>query len=143
MTRRFPLVDLRTLARPLLTVPAGTPLAEALRRAAEDGRTDPALAVADSSGRIVALVDPVGAARVPKERRPWVTVDTVARGVDGVPVMSQELSGEQVVRAVQAHPGAQYLVTAGEDVVGVLYVGDLARVLEPRRAGSRPNPAQK
>jgi hypothetical protein len=57
--------------------------------------------------------------------------------------MSQELTGEQVVRAVQAHPGAQYLVTAGEDVVGVLYVGDLATVLEPRRAGVRPKPAKK
>jgi Zn-dependent protease len=143
MTRRFPLVDLKTLARPLLSVPSGTPLSEAQRRVAEDDRTDPALAVADSSGRIVALVDPVGAERVPRDRRPWVTVDTVARGVDGVPAMSQELTGEQVVRAVQAHPGAQYLVTAGEDVVGVLYVGDLATVLEPRRAGVRPRPAKK
>jgi hypothetical protein len=34
---------------------------------------------------------------------------------------------------VQAHPGAQYLVTTGEDVVGVLHVADLATVLEPRR----------
>jgi Zn-dependent protease len=143
MTRRFPLVDLKALARPLLAVPTGTPLAEAQRRAAEDERTDPALAVADSSGRIVALVDPVGAERVPRERRPWVTVDSVARGVDGLPAMSRELTGEQVVRAVQAHPGAQYLVTAGEDVVGVLYVGDLATVLEPRRAAVRPRPAKK
>ena len=42
-----------------------------------------------------------------------------------------------VVRAVQAHPGAQYLVTAGEDVVGVLHVADLAGVLEPQRAARR------
>ena len=34
---------------------------------------------------------------------------------------------------MQANPGAQYLVTAGEDVVGVLRVADLARLLEPRR----------
>ena len=143
MTRRFPLVALKTLARPLLAVPTGTPLSEAQRRVAEDARTDPALAIEDSAGRIVALVDPVSAARVPRERRPWVTVDTVARGVDGVPVMSAELNGEQVVRAVQTHPGAQYLVTAGEDVVGVLYVADLATVLEPRRAAGKPNPAKK
>ena len=143
MTRRFPLVDLKALARPLLAVPSGTPLSEAQRRAAEDGPTRAALAIADSSGRIVALVDPVGAQRVPKERRPWVSVDTVARGVDGVPAMSRELTGEQVVRAVQAHPGAQYLVTAGEDVVGVLYVGDLATVLEPRRAARRPDSTGK
>jgi Zn-dependent protease len=142
MTRRFPLVDLNQLARPVFSVPSGTPLGEAQRRAAEDGRTRLALAVADSSGRIIALVDPVGADRVPVERRPWVAVDSVARGVGAMPAMSLSLTGEQVVRAVQAHPGAQYLVTAGEDVVGVLYVADLATVLEPRRA-RRPTPAPK
>jgi hypothetical protein len=88
----------------------------------------------------VALVDAAAAAAVPPERRPWVAVDTVSRGIDGVPVLSTGLSGEQVVRAVQANPGAQYLVTAGEDVVGVLHVADLAQVLEPRRGAGRPPP---
>ncbi len=138
MTRRFPLVDLRALARPVLSVPSGTSLGEAQRRAAEDDRAALALAVADSSGRILALVDPAGADRVPVERRPWVSVDTVARGVDAMPALAAGLSGEQVVRAVQAHPGAEYLVTAGEDVLGVLHVADLAGVLEPRRAGRPP-----
>src|SRR5689334_13391311 len=138
MTRRFPLVDLRALARPVLSVPSGTSLGEAQRRAAEDDRPGLALAVADSSGRILALVDPIGAERVPVERRPWVSVDTVARGVDAMPALSAGLTGEQVVRAVQAHPGAQYLVTAGDDVLGVLHVADLAGVLEPRRAGRPP-----
>jgi Zn-dependent protease len=150
MTRRFPLVDLRTLARPLFAVPTGTPLAEAQRRADEaarvlysDGQPQAALAVADSSGHVVALVDPASSARVPQDRRPWVSVDSVARGVAGLPAIARGSTGEQVVRAVQAHPGAQYVVTAGEDVVGVLYVGDLASVLEPRRAGVRPKSARK
>jgi Zn-dependent protease len=138
MTRRFPLVDLRALARPVLSVPSGTSLGEAQRRAAEDDRPGLALAVADSSGRILALVDPLGADRVPVDRRPWVAVDSVARGVDALPALSAALTGEQVMRAVQAHPGAQYLVTAGEDVLGVLHVADLAGVLEPRRAGRPP-----
>ena len=34
---------------------------------------------------------------------------------------------------MQAHPGAQYLVTSGEDVVGVLHIADLAQLLEPDR----------
>ena len=135
MTHRYPLVDLRALARPVLSVPSGTPLAEAQRRAADQDRPGVALAVADASGRILALVDPADAARVPVERRAWVAVDSVARRVDALPTLSAGLSGEQVVRAVQAHPGAQYLVTAGEDVLGVLHVADLAGVLEPRRAG--------
>jgi Zn-dependent protease len=134
MTRRFPLVDLAALARPLLTVPAGTPLGEAQRRRAEDPRPNVVLAVTDSAGNLTALLDPVAAERVPVDRRPWVAVDSVSRSRDAVPAIAVGLSGEQVVRALQAHPAAQYVVTSGEDVVGVLRVADVAAVLEPNRA---------
>jgi Zn-dependent protease len=134
MTRRFPLINLATLARPLVPVPSGTPLAEAQRRAEAAGHARAGLAVADSSGRVVALVDINAAAAVPQARRPWVAVDTVAKDLTRLPALPVGLTGEQVVRAVQAHPGAQYAVTAGEDVVGVLHVADLAALLEPRRA---------
>ncbi|WP_092556406.1 site-2 protease family protein [Actinoplanes derwentensis] len=134
MTGRFPLIDLGALARPLLTVPAGTPLGEAQRRRAQDPRPDVVLAVADAAGSLTALVDPVAAERVPVGRRPWVSVESVARSRDALTVLPLGLTGEQVVRALQAHPGVQYLVTAGEDVVGVLRVADVAAVLEPRRA---------
>lgn len=70
---------------------------------------------------------------MPVDRRPWVAVDSVSRSRDAVPALPLDLSGEQVVRALQAHPAAQYVVTSGEDVVGVLRVGDVAQVLEPRR----------
>jgi Zn-dependent protease len=133
ISRRFPMIDLGRLARPLLPVPTGTPLAEAQRRGDADVRHDPALGVADASGRLVALVDRTAADAVPPERRPWISVDAVSRTLDGVPSIPLGLTGEQVVRAVQANPGAQYLVTAGEDVVGVLHVADLAQLLEPRR----------
>jgi hypothetical protein len=113
-------------------VPAGTPLAEAQRRAGEDGRDDVVLAVADASGRIVALVDAVAADRVKPDRRPWIPVDSVARSVTALPALPVTMPGAEVVKQVQEHPGAQYLVTAGEDVVGVLHVADLAAVLEPR-----------
>jgi Zn-dependent protease len=133
MTRRFPMIDLAALARPLLTVPAGTSLGEAQRRRSEDPRPHVVLAVADSAGNLTALVDPVAAERVPVDRRPWVAVDTVSRSRDAVPALPVGLTGEQVVRALQAHPAGQYVVTSGEDVVGVLRVGDVAEVLEPRR----------
>jgi len=137
ISRRFPLVDLARLARPIVAVPTGTPLAEAQRQAGApvpdvDGSPLP-LGVADSTGRLLALVEPVAAAAVPLERRPWVAVDTVARTIADVPRMPVGLSGEQVIEAVQAHPGAQYVVTSGEDVVGVLRLVDLAQLLEPKR----------
>jgi Zn-dependent protease len=133
ISRRFPLIDLSRLARPVFSVPTGTPLAEAQRRGVDAGQDASTLGVADSSGRLVALVDRSAADAVPVERRPWVAVDTVARGVDGVPSLAVGLGGEQVIDAVQAHPGAQYLVTSGEDVIGVLHIADLAQLLEPKR----------
>jgi Zn-dependent protease len=134
MTGRFPLVDLARLARPLLTVPAGTSLGEAQRRRSEDPRPNVVLGVIDSAGNLTALVDPVAAERVPVDRRPWVAVDSVSRSRDAVPALPLGLTGEQVVRALQARPAPQYLVTTGDEVVGVLRVGDVAAVLEPRRA---------
>jgi Zn-dependent protease len=131
ISARFPLIDLVRLARPLFAVPTGTPLAEAQRQVAQDGPAGAALAVADSSGRLVALVQPAAADAVPVERRPWVSVDTVARGLEGIRAIPAGLRGEEVIRAVQADPGSEYLVTTGQDVVGVLHLADLAQLLEP------------
>ncbi|MBQ1047193.1 site-2 protease family protein [Micromonospora sp. C51] len=136
--RRLPLVDLATLARPVHPVPTGTPLAEAQRRAAQTHpTTEPqhpvALLVTDSTGRPVALVDPAAAAAVPEARRPWLAVDAVARTLADLPAMPVDTDGERVLETVQTHPGAQYVVTAGEDVVGVLHIADLAQLLEPHR----------
>jgi Zn-dependent protease len=133
MTGRFPLIDLAKLARPVLAVPAGTSLGEAQRRRSEDPRPQVVLAVTDSAGNLTALVDPVAAERVPVDRRPWVAVDSVSRSRDAVPALPVGLTGEQVVRALQAHPAPQYLVTSDDGVVGVLRVGDVAAVLEPHR----------
>ncbi|RIV41414.1 M50 family metallopeptidase [Micromonospora radicis] len=134
IARRLPLVDLARLARPVLRVPTATPLAEAQRRAAELASQRPvALLVTDSAGRPTALVDPAAAAAVPPARRPWLAVDVVARAVTDLPTVPVTTAGEEVLETVQAHPGAQYLVTAGEDVVGILHIADLAQLLEPHR----------
>jgi Zn-dependent protease len=132
ISRRFPLIDLSRLARPAFAVPTGTPLAEAQRRHAAVG-VPAALVVADGTGRPVALVDPVAAEAVPVPRRPWLAVDAVARTLSDLPVLPVGLDGEQVMEVVQTHPGAQYVVTSGEDVVGVLHIADLAQLLEPKR----------
>ncbi|MGC4816052.1 site-2 protease family protein [Micromonospora sp. DT63] len=133
VSRRFPLIDLSRLARPIWPVPTGTPLSEAQRRRAEGGQPTAALLVTDSTGRPVALVDPAAAAAVPAERRPWLAVDAVARALAALPTLAVGLDGERVMEAVQTHPGAQYVVTSGEDVVGILHIGDLAQLLEPNR----------
>ncbi|MEU4717387.1 peptidase M50, partial [Micromonospora purpureochromogenes] len=70
-------------------------------------------------------------------RRPWVAVDAVARPLDRLPALPAGVAGDRVMETVQRHPAAQYVVTAGEDVVGVLHIGDLAQVLEPTRKMNR------
>ncbi|MEU9510032.1 site-2 protease family protein [Micromonospora sp. NPDC048170] len=133
ISRRFPLIDLSRLARPVLAVPTGTPLAEAHRRRVDGGTPDAALLVTDTAGRPIALVDPAAAQAVPVERRPWLAVDAVARSLAALPSMPVGLDGERVMETVQTHPGAQYVVTSGEDVVGILHIADLAQLLEPQR----------
>ncbi|MFJ6197471.1 M50 family metallopeptidase [Micromonospora sp. NPDC092111] len=137
ISRRVPLIDLARLARPVFAVPTGMPLAEAQRRAAEQGPPGAVLAVVDGAGRPVALVDPAAADAVPVARRPWLAVDAAARPLAGLPTLPVGLDGERVMAAVQTHPGARYVVTSGEDVVGVLHIADLAQVLEPTRKMNR------
>jgi Zn-dependent protease len=126
---RLPSVDLRRLARPLIVVPVGTPLAEALRRRDASGWTEAAIALTDGAGRLVALVSEREAAKVPVEQRPWVAVDQAALTLESRQTLAVDLAGEDVVAAVQAHPAPNYLVVSGESVVGVLRTTDLVRML--------------
>jgi Zn-dependent protease len=142
--QQLPLVNAGRLARPLFPVATGTPLAEAERQLAEAQRLvaaaqsgsapvpEAVLAVVDSGGRLLGVVNGEAAAAVPAERRPWVTIDAVARTLQPNQVLPAELSGMDVIRAVQANPAAEYVVTTGEDVIGVLRVADLMNVLEAR-----------
>ncbi|MGH3734374.1 MAG: site-2 protease family protein [Micromonosporaceae bacterium] len=121
----------RDLVRPAIGVPSQTSLAEALRRADPQGEVG--IVVTDAADRPVAVVGAQAADAVPEERRPWVPVDSVARTLGPGLTLPVELSGEAVLRAVQAHPATEYLVVAGEEVLGVMRAEDLAHRLDARR----------
>jgi Zn-dependent protease len=129
---RVPLIDVAQLARPIFTVPTGTPLAEAERRAVESAPSGYALAVTDSTGRLVALVQAKAADAVPEARRPWVSVDTVSREVDEIRALPAGLRGAEALSALQSSPAGEYLVTSDGQVVGVLRTTDVARLLQVR-----------
>lgn len=135
---RLPLIDVDRLTRPIFPVPTGTPLAEAQRRAVESAPPGAALAVADSAGRLVALVHPGAADAVPESRRPWVTVDSVARELAAIRAVPSGLRGADALTFLQADPAGEYLVTTGGEVVGVLRAADVARVLSQRRPEPGP-----
>jgi hypothetical protein len=130
------LVDVDRLARPVFRVPSGTALGEAMRRAAEAGLEHAALVVVDADDRARAVVHEAAAAAVPPERWPWVAVDTVARRVDPARAVPAGARGREVLRAVEADPVGEYLVTSGEDVVGILRVSDLERIAESPRSST-------
>ncbi|GHJ44583.1 peptidase M50 [Catellatospora sp. TT07R-123] len=136
--RRYPLVDPTALAKPVYAVPAGTSLAEADRRADADGRSAALLGVTGPDGQLVALVVPDAAAAVPPARRPWVSVETVARSIDAVARIPASARGADVIKLLRGDPAAPYLVVNGEDVVGVLTAMDVVQVLDPAALKSAP-----
>jgi len=62
--------------------------------------------------------------------------------VDAYRSIPAGLTGDEVLRAVEPDPVGDYLVTSGEDVVGILRVADVARVLDPN-VGPRVVPARR
>jgi Zn-dependent protease/CBS domain-containing protein len=123
---RLPALRVRGLTRRAIPVQADLPLAEALRRAVDAGARG--LVVVDRQDKPTALVNEAAVMATPEHRRPWVQVGEFARSLEPGMVISAELAGEQLVRALQAAPATEYLVVepTGE-VYGVLAAADVER----------------
>ena len=78
----------------------------------------------------MALLGGPEVAAVPEARRPWVNVDSVARAVMPAQRVSSDSTGAAVLRALDANPGRDLLVTVGEDVIGVLRLKDVIALLD-------------
>lgn len=125
---RLRLLAVDRLTRPIFGVPAGTTIAEAHRLA---GAGDTVFGVVDPDGRLWAVVPEAEDTTVPVDRRGVVEIDTVARLVGAYRSVPAGLTGDDLLRAVKDDPVGDYLVTAGEDVVGILRVSDVNRVIRP------------
>jgi Zn-dependent protease len=133
VTGRIPGITARSLARRSVTVGADVPLAEALRQAQEAQATG--LVVVDAGGRPTAVAQQAAVAAVPVERRPWVAVSSVSAALDPRASLSAELSGMELLRAMQEVPASHYLVVEpGGGLVGVLATADVESAL----SGSQP-----
>ncbi|WP_308103813.1 M50 family metallopeptidase [Actinocorallia sp. API 0066] len=125
---RLPLLTARRLARRAAAVTADTPLTVALHHAQTQGAG--ALIIIDGHGRPTALVSEHAAQAVPEPRRPWTTAGEVARGLDAATTLSADITGEDLLRAVQ-HSGAteHLLLEPGGEIYGVLSATDLHHTL--------------
>jgi Zn-dependent protease/CBS domain-containing protein len=126
LRERLPSLRARSLARRAFPVTGDLPLSEALRRAREAGAGG--LVIVDGGGAPSGLVNEASVSATPEHRRPWVFVSSVARSIEPGLVLSAELSGEDLVRAMQATPASEYLVVEqGGDIFGVLATKDVER----------------
>ena len=74
---------------------------------------------------------------VPEARRPWTTVADVARPLEPGLVLTDSLSGAEVVEAFRRTPASEYLVVGRDGrAVGVLAAADVARILQGRTAAA-------
>ena len=128
VTGRIPGISARSLARRSVAVGADVPLSEALRQAQEAQATG--LVVVDAAGRPTAVAQQAAVAAVPVERRPWVPVSSVSAALDPRAALSADLSGMELLQAMQQVPASHYLVVEpGGALVGVLATADVESAL--------------
>lgn len=133
MVDRLPRLHAGRMARPVITVPHDLPLAEALRRLAE--RRAGGIVVVDSTGRPHSIVVEQAVSGTPLQRRPWVSVSSVARTLDDGLTLPAELAGGEIVEAIQRHPATEYVVVDSLGaLVGVLSAADVAGALNAAAA---------
>lgn len=121
---RLPAVSARRLARRAIPVTGNVPLAEAVRRAQVANAR--ALVIVDHENTPTAIVSEAAVQATPEERRPWIDVGSLARTLEPGMVLSADLSGMELIKAVQQLPASEYLlVEPSGQVFGVMAASDL------------------
>lgn len=126
LRRRIPQLVARRLARRTLAVPGDLPLAEAVRRArdAEVG----SIVTVTGAGEPVGIVSEAAVAATPVERQPWMATSSVARTLEDGLRLPADISGEELVVALNRHRAGEYLLVEPDGrLVGVLVTADVDR----------------
>ena len=121
---RLPDLQARRLARRAISVPADTPLAEAIRQADESRAR--AVVVVDHDNKPIAIVNEAAVMATPPQRRPWIDAGSMARSIEPSLVLPADLSGMALLEAMKRAPASEYLlVEPSGQVYGVLAAKDL------------------
>ncbi len=120
------------LARRAIPVDRDLPLAEAIRRAAASGAG--ALVVVDARGVPTGIGHQDAIAAVPEQRRPWISIGSVARPLDPPAVIPGDLSGTELLAELADREREELLVLDQQGLVyGVLLVADVNAALRRNR----------
>jgi Zn-dependent protease/CBS domain-containing protein len=121
---RLPALQARRLARKAVSVAAGTPLAEAIRRADESQAR--AVVVVDHDDKPIAILNETAVMATPPQRRPWIEAGSLARTLEPSLVLPADLSGMALLDAIRQAPASEYLlVEPSGQVYGVLAARDV------------------
>jgi Zn-dependent protease/CBS domain-containing protein len=124
---RLPELQARRLARRAISVPATTPLAEAIRQADESRAR--AIVVVDHDSKPIAIVNEASVMATPQQRRPWVDAGSMARSIEPNMILPADISGMALLEAIKRAPASEYLlVEPSGQVYGVLAARDLDQV---------------
>jgi Zn-dependent protease len=119
------------LARRAIPVDRDMPLAEAIRRASLAGAG--ALVVVDARGVPIGIGQHDAIAAVPEQRRPWVSVGSIARPIDTSSTIGRRLGGTDLLTEVAQRGREELLVVDDQGLVfGVLLVADVDSALRSR-----------
>lgn len=134
--RRLPALKARPLARRVIAVPAELSVAEAVRRAQDEGAG--AIVTHRGDDVLSGVVNEAALLATPEDRRAWVPVSSVARSVEEGLVLPAGIAGEDLVRAMSRTPAEEYvLVEEDGSIYGVLATTD---VDEAFRSGALERP---
>ncbi len=128
LRRRMPALVARDLARRAIAVPDDLPLSEAIRRAREAQAGS--LITVTSTGRAIGVVNEHALLATPEERRPWVSVSTVARALADGLTLPVSITGEELVNAITRTPAHEYVLVQDDGTIyGVLSAVDVDRAV--------------
>jgi Zn-dependent protease/CBS domain-containing protein len=131
--RRLPGLQARPLARRVVVVPEELSVSEAVRRAQEAGAGG--MAVHSGDQALTGIVNESALLSIPEERRPWVPISSVTRSLSDGLVLSADLTGEELVRAMARTPATEYLLVEPDgSLYGLLVTTDVDAAFE---AGAR------
>ncbi len=140
LQRRVPALSVRALQRPAIAVNARATVEEVVRtaRAAIDGGAtvgsarDLEVVLVTDDGVPVAVVDTAALRQVPEERRTSLGAGATARALPPRSWLPEDLTGEELLEAVQVRPGEHVVVDTAGRVRGLLHTGDVIAAVTAR-----------
>jgi len=126
--RVLPGLTAGAFVRPLTYIDVRTPVSELVRRA-QTSRAR-AVALTDSLGRIVALVDEDKVTSLPAERRAWITADEVSQRLEREHLVDADCAGAQLLERLRLTRAPLYLVMRAGRPVGMLVARDVTAAVQ-------------